>query len=284
LGALNHEGVAGHYPTGGWGWAWVGDADRGFGRDQPGGWIFNTLPFIEQTALHGLASDGQKDVITSKQKAGALQVIVQPLSIIVCPSRRPAGVFPITYNNIAVNSAIMPRGSGGVGRSDYAMNTGDAQHNEYFSFPKGLEKAHLFLWCNTPTGERLRSCSQLPAPEQLTGIGFQRSEIGIQHITDGTSHTYLVGEKNMNPLNYETGLSSADNETWCTGYNNDNFRCGFNPPQPDRQGFSYPYRFGSAHAGIWQMAFCDGHVESLSYDIEIEVHRNRANRLDGRVF
>jgi prepilin-type N-terminal cleavage/methylation domain-containing protein/prepilin-type processing-associated H-X9-DG protein len=283
LGALNHEGVTGHYPTGGWGYAWVGDADRGFGREQPGGWIYNTLPFIEQSVLHGLASDGQRDVITPEQKAGALQVILQPLSIIVCPSRRPAGLFRMTYNDIAYNSARKPTG-GKVGRSDYAANTGDAQHNEYFSFPTGLEKAHKFRWCNTPTGERLRSCKQLPAPEQLTGISFQRSEIGINHITDGTSNTYLIGEKNLNPLNYETGLGEDDNETWSTGYNNDNFRCGYDPPEADRSGFSYKYRFGSAHAGVWQMAFCDGHVEALSYDIDIEVHRNHANRFDGRVF
>jgi hypothetical protein len=32
------------------------------------------------------------------------------------------------------------------------------------------------------------------------------------------------------------------------------------------------------------MAWCDGHVEGLSYDIDLEVHRANANRYDGRVF
>ena len=37
--ALNHEQAHGHYPTGGWGFYWIGDPDRGFAEDQPGGWI-----------------------------------------------------------------------------------------------------------------------------------------------------------------------------------------------------------------------------------------------------
>ncbi len=48
IGWQNHHSSTGHFPTGGWGWDWVGDADRGSGQDQPGGWIYNTLPFIEQ--------------------------------------------------------------------------------------------------------------------------------------------------------------------------------------------------------------------------------------------
>src|SRR5262245_41163640 len=48
LAALNHHDVIRHFPTGGWGWSWVGDPDRGFGKDQTGGWMFNILPFIEE--------------------------------------------------------------------------------------------------------------------------------------------------------------------------------------------------------------------------------------------
>ena len=33
LGWSNHHSTTGHFPTGGWGWDWVGDADRGFGED-----------------------------------------------------------------------------------------------------------------------------------------------------------------------------------------------------------------------------------------------------------
>ena len=35
LGALHHEGAHGCFPSGGWGWDWVGDPDRGFLATQP---------------------------------------------------------------------------------------------------------------------------------------------------------------------------------------------------------------------------------------------------------
>ena len=53
-GCMNHENSTGRYPTGGWGWHWTGDADMGNDAGQPGGWIYNLLPFIEQQALHDL--------------------------------------------------------------------------------------------------------------------------------------------------------------------------------------------------------------------------------------
>src|SRR5690242_9173257 len=57
LGGMNHEGAMKHFPTGGWGIKWVGDADRGYGQQQPGGWIYNILPFIEQRAKHDMPKD-----------------------------------------------------------------------------------------------------------------------------------------------------------------------------------------------------------------------------------
>ena len=40
----NHAATHRHYPTGGWGWRWIGDPDRGYGKAQPGGWVYNILP------------------------------------------------------------------------------------------------------------------------------------------------------------------------------------------------------------------------------------------------
>ena len=41
-------------PTGGWGTWWTGDADLGTGERQPGGWMYNVLPYIEQQAMHDM--------------------------------------------------------------------------------------------------------------------------------------------------------------------------------------------------------------------------------------
>src|SRR5271169_4167733 len=54
LGCLQHENLTKRLPSGGWGYAWAGDADRGNDLRQPGGWIYNILPYIEQQPLHDL--------------------------------------------------------------------------------------------------------------------------------------------------------------------------------------------------------------------------------------
>ncbi|MEI6659235.1 MAG: DUF1559 domain-containing protein, partial [Planctomycetota bacterium] len=54
--ALNHENTKNYLPSGGWGIAWTGDPDRGFGSRQPGGWIYSILPFAEEQSLYSLGA------------------------------------------------------------------------------------------------------------------------------------------------------------------------------------------------------------------------------------
>ncbi len=56
LGCMNHERANGFLPGGGWRYLWAGDPDCGFDRKQPGGWIFNIMPYIEQDSLHNMAA------------------------------------------------------------------------------------------------------------------------------------------------------------------------------------------------------------------------------------
>ncbi len=295
LAAINHHDVAGHFPTGGWGWNWVGDPDRGFSNKQPGGWVFNLMPFTEENSRYQSASDGNPENITTKQLDAVRSIVVNPLPLIDCPSRRPGQVFDKPANGlfIAFNSAQNPADGNVAGRSDYAINAGDRNYTYTSKMPAGTaagaphqnyDSAKDFSWNWSPTGTPVIPLPPFqPKPlstNYLTGISFQHSEVGNKHVTDGTSHTYLIGERYLNPTNYETGLENSDNETWCTGFNNDNFRCAFDPPEQDRPGVSYENRFGSVHSGGWFVSWCDGHVESVNYDIDLLVHRGNANRAD----
>ncbi len=296
IGAQNYHDSAKSFPTGGWGWFWVGDADRGNGRDQPGGWVFNLLPFVEQDNLHALASDGDRENITVAQRTGTLSVVQSPLDLIRCPSRRIQNVYPKPVDGTYyANNCLRATGSPVAGRSDYAINCGDRNLTEGTnngSGPNGMgtptnhAAAATYAWQWTPQGSFIaNSTNEVLNPNFLSGISFSRSEVGIEHITDGTSTTYLIGEKYMNPVNYETGQDSGDNETWCTGFNNDNFRCAFDPPLVDTPGLQYQNRFGSAHATGWFVSWCDGHVDFQTYEIDQFVHRGNANRTDaGRPF
>ena len=85
LGVLQHEQAIRYFPTGGWGIYMVGDPNCGTGTKQPGSWFYNTLPYIEQPALHdqGLGQTG-----AAKQASLVLQ-ITTPLAVINCPRAVP---------------------------------------------------------------------------------------------------------------------------------------------------------------------------------------------------
>ena len=91
LGTLQHESAHGFLPTGGWGWKWVGDPDRGFDKKQTGGWAYNMLFFVEQAAVHDLGR-GQQDS-TAKADQGVVR-LTTPLPVFTCASRRAAQLWP----------------------------------------------------------------------------------------------------------------------------------------------------------------------------------------------
>jgi prepilin-type processing-associated H-X9-DG protein len=115
-------------------------------------------------------------------------------------------------------------------------------------------------------------------------------EDSLADITDGSSNTYLIGEKNLNPDRYSDGESLGDNQAWDSGWTSDNIRiCGIigSPPSADVQpcqdtpGYDPCINFGSAHATGFGMAFCDGSVTFLNYTIDLETHRRLGDRNDG---
>jgi prepilin-type N-terminal cleavage/methylation domain-containing protein len=289
---VNHENSLKHFPTGGWGWSWVGDADRGFGQNQPGGWIYNILPYMEQAAKHDLPKDGKPYQHTAPQLEGARQMLLDPISILYCPTRRN-GKFLSTTSDLANNSAKVPAGEPRqVGRSDYAANAGDYSIGSGDDGPGGMGSPEVMAaydeWLTVNKTGLLVPAENPDGTREFTGVSFQRSEIGFRHIEDGSSNTYLCGEKYLDPAGYDTGKDTGDNETWCTGHNNDNFRTTWLPPSRDGidPSDNIPENgqiFGSAHATTWQAAYCDGHVASVSFDVDPTVHKNRGNRKDGNV-
>ncbi len=298
LAALNHLDTQGHFPTGGWGWYWVGDPDRGFGKDQPGGWIYNLLPYCEESpGLHDLAADGKPNEIGRVQSVGAAQVIQSPLVIVSCPTRRRATTHPLVANEwgeLGFYNSITPDVAG---RSDYAANSGHVYCEWPYAVlgrgPKSYSDAELWtanqVWGSEQEKLLVATSARI---ETMTGISYERSTVSASRVVDGLSKTYLIGERYIPVAQYETGLDLGDNETWCTGFNNDNYRktgrleegevheC---VPMPDWiSGIKDPSsRFGSAHVSGWNASFCDGSVRTIPYDVDWHVHRDLGNRMDG---
>ena len=110
LAMLNFEQASKRFPPGGWGYNWPTDADRGNDIEQPGSWLYNILPHLEQLPLSQLGSDGQPNLWTPTQLAGIAQVLQTPLSVMNCPTRRKAVVYPNIYYQTTVlnNEGVEP--------------------------------------------------------------------------------------------------------------------------------------------------------------------------------
>ena len=78
-----------------------------------------------------------------------------------------------------------------------------------------------------------------------------------------------------------TGGDYGDNEAALIGDNEDITRWTSVLPQPDMPGSGWRWLFGSAHASGFNMAFCDGSVQPISYMIDLTVHEHLGNRKDG---
>jgi prepilin-type N-terminal cleavage/methylation domain-containing protein len=266
LGAIQHHETMRFFPTGGWGWNWSGDSDRGYGLDQPGGWIFNILPFVEQEALRESASDGQPNVITSLQRARASTLCQTPVPIFNCPSRRPPQSYPALISQMSKCADDSPT----VARSDYAINEGD-----YF-YPNGW----LYLG---PPDEHVSNYAW-PDNRLYTGVSFYRSQVRLADVRDGSTHTVLVGEKCVNPDYYQTGEDGGDVRSMYCGFSLDIGRAAvYSSPLPDRRWNNSWNEFGSAHPSACHFATCDGAVHAIRFEIAHSVFRRLSHRADGQV-
>jgi prepilin-type N-terminal cleavage/methylation domain-containing protein len=263
LGCLNHENAQGFLPTGGWCWLYVGDPDRGYDRRQPGGWIYNLLPYIEQDALHSMGAG-----LPLSQKKDALgQLDAMPLPILYCPTRRPVKAYPLLsppYNTAPIAACC---------KTDYAGNGGSVPHtgpwipsDPYQNGDLSFTDVPGFSW---------------PDNSKYNGAIHLTSTTKPAAITDGASNTYLIAERFLHPDHYTDG-DGEDNNAY-EGADMDTLRFGEEAPLCDqaRTSLGGAKYFGSAHASVFNAALCDGSVQPISYSIELETHRRLCSRNDG---
>ncbi len=258
LGWINHESAHQHLPSGGWGWTWVGEPDKGFGVDQPGGWVYNVLPFIEETAVRDLAS-GKTGDARSAALTASLQV---PFPMMHCPSRREA-VLSVSTGPVTNGNPVRM-----VNKTDYATCVGDAPFSDWSNFPRSVSAAENYSW-STHEGHN--------------GVSYQISKVRIGQITDGTSKTYMVGEKALAPERYQDGSDWGDNEFLLGGYNRDFHRTVALPAARDQIGVRMDFQFGSVHQAGWHMCFADGSVRSIDYSQDPDVHHASGVRNHGPI-
>jgi hypothetical protein len=163
------------------------------------------------------------------------QVAQTAVKVFYCPSRRQATL----YSN--------------GGRSDYAGNGGRNMAGN------GTEGVFVRQW-------------RTPGPSLSATAPVEQRRV-ITDLTDGTSNTILVGEKQCHPT--VLGTSGGDNEVWNnSGWDQDHQRFGEAVPQPDdlhpdsTQPTFWSVRFGGSHPGVFTAVMGDGSVRSIKYTID----------------
>jgi prepilin-type N-terminal cleavage/methylation domain-containing protein/prepilin-type processing-associated H-X9-DG protein len=319
LGCANHESAIKAFPTGGWAPIFVGHPDRGQSLKQPGGWLYNILPYIEQDQLY----KSQMGWSGNPQKTAAATLVQTPLNAFYCPSRRPARLYPNLAPKKDPTVAAFCSSMGWTGNqlmiydtnstSVSTITVSETVHNDY--------AANGYYWCNIvdcsalstdlaaaftagmssgPGGADATLNDSVKANSILAaisgtrggrgGVFYPMSSVKISDISDGTSNTLLCGEKWMNPDNYDNGEEFGDDWNAFAGNDTDVQRyCGLTATgtegycrvSQDRKGLSETGIFGSAHAGSFNAAFCDGSVHQISYGISTTALDNLGNRRDG---
>jgi prepilin-type N-terminal cleavage/methylation domain-containing protein/prepilin-type processing-associated H-X9-DG protein len=307
LATLLHVDTHKFLPTGGWASYYTADINRGFGAEQPGGWGFSILPYLEEATLSSLGKG--KDITSPEFRAASVVLHSTVVSSFNCPSRRPAKLYPYNWGTIYMQTWLMAPARGGtsevpeVPKSDYAANSGDSLVHAGLGFGSDVmwvPANYNALKTGTPQWTKT-TCDTSPVSRFCqTGVIYYRSEVKPAQISDGTSKTYLIGEKFLSPDLYDEAPSVGngrygDNQGVWSGYEWDNQRVAWNPgttvdqlsyqPRQDTPGVDDAniYAFGSAHAGGLNMAMCDGSVQTISYDISRDAHRYLANRMDGQI-
>jgi hypothetical protein len=266
LGCLNHEQQQGTLPAGGWGYCWSGDPNRGYTKRQPGGWLYNVLPYIGQQALHdiGLGDPESEGGTPAKLGTDLVRIATTVMPGLVCPTRRRPLLYPFVHSNYSFNLFPLPAN---VARADYAGSGGEIPNSGFDS------------WVGP---------GSLGQGDSMTDTQWLENTGAVV-----TSGVVSLGQyENLNPDNYTTGEDWGDDQMWDLGWDEDVYRtvCTAaeiaNPanvcmPIIDTPGEMNNWKWGSAHLAGVNMALCDGSVRMISYSLNPETLRRLGDMADG---
>jgi prepilin-type N-terminal cleavage/methylation domain-containing protein len=300
----NHESALRAFPSGGIGpWPDIKNYLTGtpgsgtgspFGPEKQGlSWAFQILPYLEgQTTYHVKAQ-------------AELQNISIPMYY--CPSRRPPtrnfvdGTYLMDYAAAVPSRTRAERppapdwslpqaawGTQGCLRSepDFWL-TANGQARFETSNPSIEQHAVTTGGAYfAPKGVIVRSdyCSGCSDAKKMVGW---YTAISFEQIEDGSSNTFVVGEKRLQPSLY-LYYDWHDDRGWSDGWDPDTLRLTRCQPAPDQDvtgmpgASALPYSFGGAHAELFNAGFADASVRTIRFDIDVELLNHLGHRSDGQ--
>ena len=268
---------------------WIGkaaDPMRDANKLGGAGWIVDILPQLEEQALYNQFQPYLDKAWTLKQGLNANEKVlraalaVQP-AVLLCPSDLFHG--PRDDQNPFTNSVEVPGAPVLAAVTCYKGNAGDTAYVDSdnqlpFNSPVGY-------WSGGPEYREASPPSTLDchAGVDCTGIlwrfTYHRGGVKMREITDGTSHTFLIGEASPVDGNSPAWTSAGDWAVAGIGLNFDweNYAACV----PVGSCWWNMRGFRSSHPGGVQFAFADGSVRFLPDDIDHPAYRALSTRKKG---
>jgi prepilin-type N-terminal cleavage/methylation domain-containing protein len=247
-------------------------------RDGYATWPVLIMPYVEQDPVYKLWDLRQG---VSVQKLEAWQALVP---IFFCPARRsPMLTKPNQDEGGTGNPRNLPPGACG----DYGCCAGDGTDRNQRKANGAMISGNVI---DPPppgpqSGENgIDQPNNNPAALPLIPINQFGSYTRLTNITDGTSRTFLLGEKHVRIGHF--GEVGDGDHCYYNGVGYDSAQRVAGPGFPlarDQYDSTTNFRdrFGSWHPGIVQFAFCDAHVAAVSTSIDIVNLQRLAIRHDG---
>jgi prepilin-type N-terminal cleavage/methylation domain-containing protein len=227
-----------------------------------------------------------------------LENIQTQVAAYYCPSRRTAGPSQLSSNLDGIGDGRKSVKHRPGALADYAGCAGDGHHLSDITVtdpdtgeivePGGVFVVPRPIGTDPAHNDGMNPCGGSDPDFRFNGM---KPQMKLRNITDGTSHTLMVGEKNLSIKGfglYKYGDSSVYNADgyhhilrWAGTYTAGLAFMSEEIEPPD--GPNQMKRFGSAHAGICQFVFVDGHVEALNVSIDSQALGYMALKDDGEV-
>jgi prepilin-type processing-associated H-X9-DG protein len=210
------------------------------------------LPYMEESAIYSAYINADRDDDTANS-----QTMRTPVATYACPSRRSAAADRNFDNN---DAPPLPTALHCGSLGDYAANAGWDCMTGMKTTPDTTGAVYVLFGNYDPT---------------KAGPIFSASRIAIRNVMDGLSKTLAIGERYLPPVPANTPQGMEDYSQGDTAFiSGDQPRTVFAGTQngmadgPNDPNFTSPGEFGSAHTGIVQFLYLDGHVEAIENTID----------------
>jgi prepilin-type N-terminal cleavage/methylation domain-containing protein/prepilin-type processing-associated H-X9-DG protein len=223
------------------------------------------LPFTEQSAMYNAVNfNNNYGSFTNVTIAGVR------LAVLTCPSDTKNTPTPL---RTVSSGAAIPGWNFGVNNSP--DQPPDGAFPQAFSSYAGSMGTFPVSWQQS----FLTSATGPAEFDQINGLIYNDSSVGISQVTDGTSNTFLFGEHaRTNLMIYDPGFALSDGQ-WNSGRIYDTMIATWYPPNVGLSGGGagsaaaivkggfYPETATSQHPGGVNMAFGDGSVRFIKNSV-----------------